>query len=420
MSKFDNPFLYLVCLYIIAMPILPSKFVINKIPVNGDILLIIIFIVYLIKIIVLKNSRNRFILGMKDFFKDYLSIFMLVYIFILCFSVSYSIDKKLALQEDIRFISYFALFFIIKYEINLTKAIDKLLYCYIFVCSIVFAFGIWDFLNINIHSHMQNILRNRITSTVENSNNLGIFAIIAIFPFIMLAISETRKKTKIVFSIFTLLALCNIIISFSRNAWIGLILGCLVIIIMYSPKFATLFIFLSGLLVLIKPIRARLLQITDMSQNITRIKLWETAGYMIKDHPLLGVGSGNFRSFYSKYTKLHPELVKGIIHTTYFHPHNIFLKVQCELGIIGTIGFTGLMVSIIIRLKQFIRKYEDPFYNAFYKGFLVSVIVFLIMNVIDDFFSAPKVVTFFWILIAISQSLMYNMDKKQINCYNSK
>lgn len=420
MSKFDNPFLYLVCLYIIVMPILPSKFAIGRVPINGDIILVIIFAIYLIKVIVLKNSRHRFVLGIKNFFKDYLSIFMLIYIFMLCFSISYSMDKKLAIQEDIRFISYFALFFIIKYEINLSKAIDKLLYCYVFVCGIVFTYGIADFINTNLHSSMHNVLSNRISSTLENSNNLGIFAIIAIFPFIMLAINETRKKIKILFLILTLLALGNIIISFSRNAWIGLIIGCLVLIVLYSPKFAKLFILLAGILVLIKPIRIRLLQITDMSQNITRIKLWETAGYMIKDHSLLGVGSGNFRAFYPQYTKLHPELLKDIVQTPYFHPHNVFLKVQCELGIIGTFAFGGLMVSIIIKLKEFIRKYEDPFYNAFFKGFLISVIVFLIMNLIDDFFSAPKVAVFFWILIAISQSLIYNVDKNQINCYNSK
>ena len=420
MSKFDNPFLYLVCLYIIVMPILPSKFAIGRVPINGDIILVIIFAIYLIKVIVLKNSRHRFVLGIKNFFKDYLSIFMLIYIFMLCFSISYSMDKKLAIQEDIRFISYFALFFIIKYEINLSKAIDKLLYCYVFVCGIVFTYGIADFVNTNLHSSMHNVLSNRISSTLENSNNLGIFAIIAIFPFIMLAINETRKKVKILFLILTLLALGNIIITFSRNAWIGLIIGCLVLIVLYSPKFAKLFILLAGILVLIKPIRIRLLQITDMSQNITRIKLWETAGYMIKDHPLLGVGSGNFRAFYPQYTKLHPELLKDIVQTPYFHPHNVFLKVQCELGIIGTFAFGGLMVSIIIKLKEFIRKYEDPFYNAFFKGFLISVIVFLIMNLIDDFFSAPKVAAFFWILIAISQSLIYNVDKNQINCYNSK
>jgi len=35
----------------------------------------------------------------------------------------------------------------------------------------------------------------------------------------------------------------------------------------------------------------------------------------------------------------------------------------------------------------------------------------MFMNMIDNFFSAPKVIAFFWILIAVTQSLMYNSQK---------
>ena len=76
--------------------------------------------------------------------------------------------------------------------------------------------------------------------------------------------------------------------------------------------------------------------------------------------------------------------------------------------IIGTMAFMGVFISIPIKLKKFISNTKSNFYKSFYKGFFVSFIVFMFMNMIDNFFSAPKVITFFWILIAVTQSLTYN------------
>ncbi|KEH90392.1 hypothetical protein Z965_00595 [Clostridium novyi A str. BKT29909] len=91
-----------------------------------------------------------------------------------------------------------------------------------------------------------------------------------------------------------------------------------------------------------------------------------------------------------------------------FPSHNSYLKVQSELGIVGIVSFVLLLLSIVIKMKQFATRVTDKFYKYFYTGFFVSVIVFLIMNVSDNFLFVPKVCSYFWILVAIAQSINHN------------
>ena len=79
---------------------------------------------------------------------------------------------------------------------------------------------------------------------------------------------------------------------------------------------------------------------------------------------------------------------------------------QCELGIIGSIAFIVMIIFIVVKLRQLINREENNFYKLYYKGFFVSFIAFMSMNLIDNFFSAPKVIAYFWILLALSQSIM--------------
>jgi putative inorganic carbon (hco3(-)) transporter len=59
-------------------------------------------------------------------------------------------------------------------------------------------------------------------------------------------------------------------------------------------------------------------------------------------------------------------------------------------------------------LYRYLKNERDPHFLFFFKGFLVSSISFMMMNLIDNYFSAPKVIAYFWLLLAIYQSRVYN------------
>ncbi|GAA0747856.1 O-antigen ligase family protein [Clostridium oceanicum] len=399
-SLITSFFLYL---YILILPLLPSKYSFKGIPINGDIIFLFILVTYFISIIFIKECRKRFKNGVVDFFSNYLSIFMIIFMIIMCISIFYSVDKKIAVSEAIRFSSYFVIFFIIKYELNSRKITNNIIAVYLFVTSIIALIGLLEYI---LGIGFVQFGRDRIFSTLENSNNLGMYMVIAIFPITMIMLNEKNKKKKIMFIGLFIIVLSNIIFSYSRNAWLGLVIGCIVLSLIYSRK---IMIYLMGagcIGFFIPQIHSRILEILDKSQNLSRIKLWDIALFMIKDHPIKGVGMGNYRVLYDKY-KL--KMTKKIEYypSDKFHPHNILLKIQSEIGIIGSIAFIGIIVSVILRLRKYISSTTNNFYKVFYKGFFASLISFIFMNLIDNFFSAPKVIAFFWILIAVFEASMY-------------
>ncbi|EPY2307967.1 TPA: O-antigen ligase family protein [Clostridium botulinum] len=414
MNKLNSIMSYLVCLYIFILPISPSKFKYKNIPINGDSVLAIIIVVYLVNIIINEESRKRFVKGIKNFFSSYNSVFLFLWIIMMGISVTYATDKKLAVQECIRMSTYIILFFIIKYQMYKKEMINRIIYSCICMSFIVGIIGIYEYLvgmGLSHKGEFQSVIR--VASTLENSNNLGAFFVLMIFPFIILAIKEKDKWRKSLFIILSIIAFSNIIMSFSRNAWLALIIGYITLIFIFNYKLIYGAIVGSIGILFIPKIANRLKEVGDLSQNLSRLSLWEIAIKMIKDNPILGVGSGNYRTLYPKYY----NKIKHLTHykaQANFHPHNAYLKAQCELGIVGSISLIGFLISSLIKTNRFSNNVDNNFYRHFYKGFTASTVAFMFMNFIDNFFSAPKVVAFFFIFLAISDSYSYNIQNKSL------
>lgn len=410
MKWYENVIKYLIYLYIIVLPIFPSNFKYKKFTFNGDIILAIIIIIYIISFIFISSKRKKVFRCIKDIFSNYLMIFIFLWIFLLWVSVSYASDKRIALNETIRFTSYVILFFIIKYELNYDNILNTIIKVYVSVSSVVGVIGVYQYLyGKELIQQFTSYSRIRVDSTLENSNNLGMYFIILIFPMIFLAINTKEKCKKVVFFLVSILAAVNIILSGSRNAWLGLVIGLAIMTIFYSYKLFMLYIASGAICIFIPAISNRIKQFTDQSQNLSRIKIWSVAFSIIKEHPLLGVGSGNFPKYFADYCKKFNN-ISEYVGDNKTHPHNIILKAQAELGILGSISFAGILVTAILRVKKAYKSLNDEFFSKFFKGYFVSLVVFVFMNMIDNFLTAPKVIAFFWILLAVSESLLYNRE----------
>lgn len=79
----------------------------------------------------------------------------------------------------------------------------------------------------------------------------------------------------------------------------------------------------------------RAASIASTKQNIDRIAIWRNTLAMIKDHPVLGVGLGNHKVFYSLYTHAVIKDALFSLETQLFNVHNDFLQFIAELGAIG-------------------------------------------------------------------------------------
>ena len=376
-----------------------------------DLILALIILVYLINLIFSKKGRGNFINGIKDFFTDKLSIFMVILFAMMLVSTSYATDKALALGESARFITYIIMYFIVKYELNIKEEINVLLKCFIFTSFILSCFGIVQyFTGFALTEIFQKSSEaggsTRIAATLSNPNAYGAYLILIIFPVIMLSIYEKNKKKKMSYILFSILIIVNILMTNSRNALLGFAIGLGVLTLIYSIKLIFALGGFGVLICFIPSVFQRLKGATSLSSEDPRVKLWKTALMMIKDHPLLGVGNGNFVTLYNGYVKKHKEL-----HYYYYkdYPtHNSYLKVQSELGVIGIVSFLGIVITSLFRIKKLYTTTTDKFHKAFYTGVMASVTAFLFMNISDNLFFVPKTTTYFWLLLATAEALLYN------------
>lgn len=415
MKAFNKLLEYLIYAYIVILPLFPSKYEISGVPFNGDAVLAAAILAYLLKLMIDRSSRDKFARGFKDFFTHSLGISIALLVFAMFFSVLYSTDRTMAIRESARFTSYMILFFIIKYEIDQERVLRNIILVYFLVCAYIFGNGLIEYgravMNTGSFTYSWEL---RAASTMENYNNLGALALLSFFPAVMLFTGEKRWKYKLCYGLLALLALGSIVVSFSRNALLGVAVGFVLLIIFYSRKFIIAFVIACAAALMLPSTRTRILQITDMTQNESRLKVWKTAYYMIKDHFLLGVGNGNFYTQYPIYVKQHPELINWYDSEQVFHPHNIFLKIQSELGVLGTAAFLGIIISHFRDLYRYLRSEKNQQFLLFFRGFLVSGIVFMMMNLIDNYFSAPKVIAFFWLFIAVYHSQAFNRNSKAV------
>ncbi|MBX4265976.1 O-antigen ligase family protein [Clostridium estertheticum] len=403
---------FLMCVYIVIMPLIQEGTNFRGIPVS-DILLGIVIFVYLIKIISEKATRERFLYGIKDLFSSVLSISIMVLLGIMLLSTLYAAEKTLALTESARFLTYVFIFFVIKYEFNTVKLVKNLLKCYIFTAGLLSIFGIIQhFTTIGLDKkfvvHYTGYSVVKIAATMFNPNAYAAFLILIIFPVVMLTIYEKNKKNKGMYGIISVLLFVNIIMTYSRNAQIGVCIGAVVLCVIYSYKLIIAFGGIGIFTLFMPSVLDRVRDLPNTAENESRIKLWKTAIMMIKDHPILGVGNGNFISRYNEYVSKY----KGLSYNAYkrYPAHNSYLKVESELGIVGIVSFLAVLVTSLIRVKKLFTITNDKFIKAFYMGAFASMIAFFFMNISDNLFFVPMATTYFWFLIATAESLLNSSE----------
>lgn len=406
MNLYKKILYILLLIYITIYPILPTYGLINS-----DIILYCLALVYLIGLLIYKKERQNLFYIIKNIFNDNILLSIASLNLLMYLSVFIAIDKRAAFTNSIRFSMYIFVFYLISYKIKSLKQISTIIKCFIFTS---FLSGIYSLIQIGYIFYLGYRIDPsiRISSFLENPNNLSAYSILSIFIVVSLLINSKNKKFKVLYASLLALLLVNIIFSQSRSALLAIVFGFLLFAILWNRKFLIVSVIIPLVLFIIPQSRVRFLQIFDASQNSSRLSIWKITKLIIHDNSILGIGYENFSNSYSTYIKnnLSYSIGEGYVA---IHPHNIFLKFQVELGISGTLLFILFLTCIIF---TFYRLFKTHIFNIENKilliGFFTSFISFILMNLIDCYVSAPKIMMTFFILLGV---LNYYKNKTNFN-----
>jgi len=243
----------------------------------------------------------------------------------------------------------------------------------------------------------------RSTALFENANYLAVY-LVAVFPLALYVSAVSKKgKAKLLSVISCLLILICTVLTWSRGAWIAIIVTALVFLLLRSKKtlrfiISILLIIPYAILILPRNIKTRFTSIGDLTDSSTmyRFYTWKGSLRMLDDYFWSGIGYGP-----EAYRAIYPEYAYAGIEAA-AHSHSLFLQIFIGLG------FGGLLI-FILAMFLFAQKNFEYFKAPFNENSrLISAAAFsavlgiLIMGLFDYVWYNYRIFFIFWALIGIS------------------
>ncbi len=229
--------------------------------------------------------------------------------------------------------------------------------------------------------------------------------LLQMLPLTMVLTLEGKNlapQVRAAFAAVCLLSSAALIANATRGAWLA-VLAAVVLYIFLSLRacrkvaialclalavYGGVFCYFPGL-------HARAASIADLSAaggNAERLLLWQGAWRMFMDHPLAGVGPGNFKDIYlGQYIALESR-------ERLSHAHNNFLQLLAENGLIGFAGFTALFAYILAYLYKKGVGRREPLALAV----LLATVALLVQGLTEFNFGDSAVIRMYWFLLGLA------------------
>lgn len=192
------------------------------------------------------------------------------------------------------------------------------------------------------------------------------------------------KYIRIFFFVTILVNIPAIIFENTRIVWISLFIVFFIIIFLSINKKIYLLLIFSLLIITsynifqISPNSINRLQTisstnSNVQPNYERILMWHSALNMFIEHPITGIGIGNYHKEYVSHYR------SPLSKEDTWHPHNVLLSMLAQSGLIGTIGY--LLLFIYLHYKSISNYIKDK--NIIDLTFLSSLLAFSLNGLTD-------------------------------------
>lgn len=228
-----------------------------------------------------------------------------------------------------------------------------------------------------------------------------------------------------------------LIFSYTRAAWVSLVAALfLYLVFIFRIRFTTLlasasvlgiFLFFSWTDILMKLEKNRqdtsddlaehvqsISNISTDASNLERLNRWNSAFRMFEERPFFGWGPGTYSFLYAPY-QLSSE--KTIISTNagdMGNAHSEYIGPLCESGVLGTLTFLGVVVTIIWTGWRLYYKLTDRTKRGVLVAVLLGMVTYFVHGSLNNFLDTDKASVPFWGFAAmlVAADLFYEKDQK--------
>ena len=144
----------------------------------------------------------------------------------------------------------------------------------------------------------------------------------------------------------------------------------------------------------------------SVQESVPRTRLWEGAIHMFRDHPVLGVGSDQFRLRYGEY-------LTDMRQDERLRTHNILLESLVNNGVVGLLVMVYLLGSAAWTQYNLVRRSSGDGVGSYGLALLVGTVIYVLHGMLDAFLWQTGVAFMFFTLLGLTSWLAYDMGREQ-------
>lgn len=241
-------------------------------------------------------------------------------------------------------------------------------------------------------------IKARVGSTFENPNVLGEYLVLIIPAAVAMLWGQRGWISRLLTLGLTAIMLVCLVYTYSRGAYIGLMLAFALFAVLRDRRFVVLGVIGLLLLPFVLPpsVINRFTSIGNLSDTSSnyRISVWLGSLKLAGDYWPSGIGLGlePFKLIYPKYS-----LNAAYAH----HSHNIYIQLLIETGIAGFLTVFAMVVVYYKTLLAGFFKTRDRFISTFMIAVASGMAGYLAQGMVENIWYNNRVLLTFWVMLAL-------------------
>jgi O-antigen ligase len=224
--------------------------------------------------------------------------------------------------------------------------------------------------------------------TFSHPAMLGSYLIILLTLAIGVYFSASAAGMRVPVAFWAMVAAGCLVLTMARAQWLGMMVAVLVVGMVRKRRLALAAVVAVLVLLLAVPLlRERL---TAAESVLWRVNVWRVAAQFTWPPSLLGRGLASSGWY-----------INQLLPTVETHPHNDYLKVGLEQGVLGLLTYAAWLVSLLAHAWRSYRGALDPAIAWRALSLLGVVVAGLVISMAGNYLGNTAVQWYFWALVAL-------------------
>ncbi|MEE2821871.1 MAG: O-antigen ligase family protein [Acidobacteriota bacterium] len=337
-------------------------------------------------------------------------LFIFVFLYLCCNTLSFALSPYADKSYFINLVLLSLFFTTVVVSVNSEKKIEYLLYSIAVVAGGSSIYGLmqffgYDYLPLTASLGVRG-LGARVYSFFGNPNEFAAVLVMCL-PLLLAGFFHVKGKSRYLFSICFLLAIVGLLLAGARAALLG---SGVAIVLFFAISYGkvhkrrylcavslTFVLIAAGFVyTIVKP---------PSSSFELRKYWWQNTLQIVQDYPLLGTGVGSFNVYYPQYRSRSTDIALGFdsgVQARLEHPHNEFIEILSDLGILGFVLFVGIIGAFFY--NYYVK--WSPHNKYLVAGNCCALTGILVHNLYSQNLRFVFVAMFFWLNLALQSVLL--------------